>query len=777
MPRRQVPLMTGHTDPFFKRSVKRAIPFLRQGNWETSAYRDDLGLSGGSSPKAGSSDAPPSSRDLASRKQPDFASDVPQKKPARSLRIGIDIGGTFTDFVIFDPDAGELQTFKVLSTPDNPARAVLNGLSKTNIPQLEEHNWTIVHGSTVATNALLERKGARAALVSTLGFRDVLQIGRQNRPSLYDLFEDPPQTLVPAELRFEVDERVDCEGQVLKALPADDLPQLVADLQASRAESVAVSLLFSFLYPEHEKIIGQALSEAGFSVSLSSEILPEYREYERTSTSAVNAYVSPVMERYLGLLERELGGDNEAGAHLRVMQSNGGHISLKEAQKNGVRCILSGPAGGVVGAIHVGRLAFSSPGTGQTDQVSEQLKLITFDMGGTSTDVSLVDGQAQVTTESVVSGCPIRIPVLDIHTIGAGGGSLATVDLGGALRVGPQSASADPGPACYGKGDQPTVTDANLVLGRLAADHFLGGQMPLYPERAWGVMTRLGSQLGLSAIEAALGVIEVVNAHMERALRVISIERGYDPRDFCLLSFGGAGGLHAADLARGLNIPRVLVPPTASTLSAFGMLAAKVVKDYTQTVMLPDDTPLQEIAAGLAPLAQRGLQEVRQEGVEAEAIVVEKFVDMRYAGQSYELTVPWLLDGANLKGDFQRLHQHTYGYAHQGATLEIVNLRARVTGRSLAPALPSAASAGGDPSAAYLGHRAVVLQAGAAKQSNEPLSLPFYRSELLRPGNLILGPAIVVRSDTTVLIGPGERARVDGYFNLIISMVSSEAGL
>jgi 5-oxoprolinase (ATP-hydrolysing) len=695
------------------------------------------------------------------------SSDSSLKKPG-VLRIGVDIGGTFTDFVIFDPATGELRTFKLLSTPQNPARAVLSGLSAESLMQASERNLNVVHGSTVATNALLERKGTRMALISTRGFRDVLQIGRQNRPSLYDLFADPPPALVPAALRYEVDERVDCQGQVLKELDLSQLPHLVADLQAAGVESVAVSLLFSFLHPEHEGSIGEALRETGFSVSLSSEILPEYREYERTSTTAVNAYVSPVLERYLGELEQELAGQDGQGTSLRVMQSNGGHISFSEARRNGVRCILSGPAGGVVGAIHIGRLALSAGDTDLPEPGSGKVKLITFDMGGTSTDVALVDGQAQTTTDSTVSGCPIRIPVLDIHTIGAGGGSLATVDLGGALRVGPQSAGADPGPACYGKGRLPTVTDANLVLGRLAPDLFLGGQMSLHPDRAFAALISLGEQLGLDPISAALGVIEVVNAHMERALRVISVERGFDPREFCLLSFGGAGGLHAADLARRLDIPQVLVPPLASTLSAFGMLAAEVVKDYSQTVMLPGNTPLEEIEAGLAPLASKGLQELSGEGLAQADILAEKFVDMRYGGQSYELTVPWLEDGENIQPDFERLHQHTYGYTHKGAPTEIVNLRARATGKSHAPDLPKAALEGPHPAKALIGWRPVVLASGNPQGSSQPTNLPFYRYEELRPGNTIQGPAIVVRADTTILVGEGDMAKVDAYFNLII---------
>ena len=713
-----------------------------------------------------------------------------RKKPGVWLRVGIDIGGTFTDFVISNPGTGELHSFKLLSTPDNPAQAVLTGLSQAGILDGESTELDIIHGSTVATNALLERKGARTALISTHGFRDVLQIGRQNRPALYDLFVQPYPALVPDELRFEVSERVDCQGQVLQALQEDEIRQVVAQVLGSGAESVAVSLLFCFLHPEHEATLGEALRAAGLPVSLSSEILPEYREYERSSTTAVNAYVSPILQRYLSHLVQELETDARQSRRLRVMQSNGGNISLREAQANGVRCILSGPAGGVVGAVHLARLALESRGAAGIDPAGAGLKLITFDMGGTSTDVSLVDGQPQVTTESVVSGCPIRIPVLDIHTIGAGGGSLAMVDLGGALRVGPESAGADPGPACYGTGELPTVTDANLVLGRLAPEYFLGGEMPLYPQRAETALRQLGKQIGLDPMEAALGVIEVVNAHMERALRVISVERGHDPREFCLLSFGGAGGLHAVDLARRLDIPLVLVPPIASTLSAYGMLAADVVKDYTQTVMLPGDTPLEQITAGLESLAERGQRELLAEGIASSNLLLESFVDMRYLGQSYELTVPWGLAGENIRADFEQLHRHTYGYAQAGAPLEIVNLRLRASGKSQPPALHPAALQQADPSAALIGYRPVyglqtdrvdghldgersaqgIPENSQPSQEMQPVQVPFYRYESLQPGNMLHGPAIVVRADTTILIGAGDQARVDAYSNLIINV-------
>jgi N-methylhydantoinase A len=660
-----------------------------------------------------------------------------------SLRIGIDIGGTFTDFVIHSPADGSLETFKLLSTPADPAEAVLQGLEKI-LTQHGTKHATVIHGSTVATNALLERKGARTAFIATRGFKDILQIGRQNRPALYDLFADPPAPLVPPELRFELDERVDKDGNVLHALNEAQVDELVGQLHDANVESVAVCLLFSFLKPEHEQLIADKLRAAGFPVSISSEIIPEYREYERASTTAVNAYVSPVLEKYLSHLEHDL----DPQTRLRVMQSNGGNISPREARANGVRCILSGPAGGVVGCEYVGRLA--SPLQG----------IIGFDMGGTSTDVSLIEGAPQVTTESIIGGCPIRIPVLDIHTIGAGGGSIAHVDPGGALRVGPESAGADPGPACYGKGRLPTVTDANVVLGRISPEYFLGGQMPLDKRRAAEALARLGDELNLTASQAALGAVQVANAHMERALRVISVERGHDPRDFTLLSFGGAGGLHAADLARGLGIPRVLVPPLASTLSAFGMLAADVVKDYTRTVMLPGDTSHFALEELFAPWVDRGRREVEAEGVAVDHIRVERFIDMRYLGQSYELTIPF---SENIVIGFHELHKTTYGYARNEGLLELVNLRVRAVGRTDPPELRAQPLEGESAEAALLDTRLVQFEDGER-------STPFYRAEALRPGNVITGPAVVVRADTTVLLGPPDYARVDGYGNLLIEV-------
>jgi len=663
------------------------------------------------------------------------------------LRIGIDIGGTFTDFVIFDPSTKQINTLKILSTPENPAQAVMDGLH-----QIRNSSFAaIVHGSTVATNALLERKGARAALVATQGFKDILLIGRQNRPSLYDWTATPPEPLIPSELSFEINERVDHHGQVLIPLDEHQVSSIVAALQGLNVQSIAISFLFSFLHPQHEQLVAEKLRAAGFLVSTSAEIIPEYREYERTSTTAVNAYVSPTLNKYLDLLKEEL-----PHTQIQVMQSNGGMISLKEARANGVRCILSGPAGGVIGAQNLARISNFKSNLPGADILRS--KLITFDMGGTSTDVSLIYGASRLTNEAIVGGCPISIPILDIHTIGAGGGSIAYVDQGGALRVGPQSAGANPGPACYGRGEFPTVTDANLVLGRLIPESFLNGQMRLEPDRSWHSLQRLGADIGLDAVQTALGIISVVNAHMERALRLISVERGYDPREFTLFSFGGAGGLHAADLARNLNIPTVLISPYASVLSAFGMLVSNVVRDYVQTVMLSGATPVDQINKYLNPLASKGLTDILSEGVVEVDIVIQKMVDARYVGQSYELTVPFT---ENWVKDFHAFHSVTYGYQRPEMEVELVNVRVRAVGKISPPQPIPLPKTSTDPKAAQIASRQIIYP-------NEPNMVPFYQHDLLQPGNQISGPAITIRPDTTIMIGDQDTLDVDEYQNLIV---------
>jgi N-methylhydantoinase A len=663
------------------------------------------------------------------------------------MRIGVDVGGTFTDFVLFDEQHGALQTFKLLSTPRDPAEAVLEGLEGIEPGAQVE----VVHGSTVATNAVLERQGARTAFVTTDGFRDLLQIGRQTRRELYDLFAERPEPLVPRELCFEVKERVDAGGRVLEPLDAGALPALARELEGAGVESVALCLLFSFLHPEHERELAEGLRQRGLNVSASHEVLPEFREYERASTTAMNAYVGPILDRYLGRLERALWDSG-----FFIMQSNGGVVRADWARARAVNAILSGPAGGAVGARHVARAAGFQ-------------RVISFDMGGTSTDVSLCDGEVSLTVEAEIDGLPVRVPVIDIHTVGSGGGSIARVDPGGALRVGPGSAGADPGPACYGRGGaEPTVTDANLVLGRLAAEHFLGGRMALKPDLAQGALAGLGSSLGLDSEgglsatqKAALGVVQVVNAHMERALRVISVARGHDPRDFTLVSFGGAGGLHAADLARGLGIPRLLVPPTASTLSAFGMLAADVVHDEVQTVMLPGDTDLEALLGASRSLEVKAREALAAQGFEGEQVQLQRELDLRYRGQAYELRVPL---GEGSVAAFHRLHEQVYGHSAPGAPVEIVNLRLRAVAGVPRPGLGRRKRGGRDPSAASLGRRPVVLADGHVAP------VPFYRGERLQAGNEIPGPAVVVFKDTTLVLGLQDRGSVDGLGNVVVEV-------
>ena len=663
------------------------------------------------------------------------------------LYIGIDIGGTFTDFVVFDEAAGHVSTFKILSTPSSPAQAVLEGLKR--IPR--ESLRTIIHGSTVATNALLERKGARTAFVTTKGFRDVLRLGRQNRRALYDWFSGGVEPLVSPDRCFEIPERIDYRGQVLLPLDTNEIPALAQLLRDWQVQSVAISFLFSFTNPAHEQEVARCFRREGLFVTASHELLPEFREYERASTTVVNAYVSPVLDRYLGELETALGAST-----FHIMQSNGGRIQAREARQQGVRSILSGPAGGVVGAAHVARLAGFD-------------RLVTFDMGGTSTDVSLVDGAIETTAEAEVGGFPIRVPVIDIHTVGAGGGSLARIDEGGALRVGPESAGADPGPVCYGRGGQvPTVTDANVMLGRLPATGLLGGKLPLDTEASSKAISMLAEHLGLqlqadcSEIEgAALGIVQIVNAQMERAIRVISVERGHDPREYVLVSFGGAGGIHACELARGMRIGRVFIPSMASTLSAYGMLTAHVRVDAVQTIMRSDEPSYEELQGTFAPMIEKIGFDLKAQGVQQDDVEIFRELDVRYVGQSYELTVPF---SASYRASFEAQHQQRYGYRQEDAPIEIVNMRVCGIGRITPPSprrLPFDVSA--DASHAVTGTHRLILPDG-------PVLAPHFSRERLRPGNEIDGPAVIIQDDTTIVLSVNDHARVDEYANLQIEI-------
>jgi N-methylhydantoinase A len=662
------------------------------------------------------------------------------------ILAGVDTGGTFTDIVLLQD--GKMTVHKVLSTPDDPSRSILQGLQEQDaLDSLD----VIVHGSTVATNAVLERKGVVTGLVTTAGFRDVLEIGRQTRPKLYDLKAQKVPPLVPRARRLEVVERLNERGEVLTALDEDSLRVALETLQQEGVESVAISLLFSFANPEHEQRVAEYIRSADMYVSASSEVLPEFREYERTSTVVLNAYVGPLMNRYLAQLERAL---PEASV-LRIMQSNGGSISSTMARQEAARTLLSGPAAGVVGAAHVA-------------QASGYNRIITLDIGGTSTDVALVDEMVVETTEGKIGGYPTKLPMIDIHTIGAGGGSIAWFDPGGAMRVGPASMGAEPGPAAYGRGGQEaTVTDAHVVLGRLLPEAFLGGTMQLERERARDAIARLAQRLETDEEAAALGIIRVVNANMEAAIRVISVERGGDPRDFTLVAFGGAGPLHACELAAALRIPRVLIPASPGVLSALGMLLADTLKDYVRTIMVPAEEAQELVNSTLRELEEMGRHDLAREGIPSERIVIESFLDLRYRGQSYELTIPFEGNMLDASTSFHRTHEQRFSYSDPNERVQIVNVRLKARGLNPFAALERQ-EVEENISAVPVTMRNVVFAGGDGPTREETA---VYERASLRPGMSFSGPAIVTQYDTTTVVPPEWNARIDAVGNLLIERV------
>ena len=656
-----------------------------------------------------------------------------------SMIIGVDTGGTFTDFVYKEGD--QWGVYKVLSTPSNPAQAVLEGLGSLS----EGKKKQIIHGSTVATNAILERDGARTALITNKGFEDIIEIGRQNRTRLYDLAYRKEPHIIPSKLRFGFPGRILQTGEELRPLDMINVKDIDLHLKELGIESVAVCFLFSYVNPTHERKVKEFLEPSGFQISLSHEILAEFREFERTSTTVINAYVSPKMQRYIGHLTDNL----DPGDTLGIMQSNGGSISVETAMKESVRTILSGPAGGAVGAYEIAKMA------GYT-------KLITFDMGGTSTDVSLIDKDLSLTLESSISGYPVKVPMIDIHTVGAGGGSIARLDDAGALKVGPESAGADPGPICYGKGDGITVTDANLYLGRLIPEHFLGGRMTLEQKRLAFYFEKMIENTELSAQELSEGILDVTNTAMERAIRVISVERGYDPREFTLFSFGGAGGMHAAFLARLLSIPKVLFPQNPGILSAIGMLMADVVKDYSLTVMQNQETVTFSSLSGMfQKIEDKGDKDLQAEGISKEKILLERYLDMRYEGQSYEIIVPFDEDYVER---FHKLHEKTYGYRNEDKAIEIVNIRLRARGMPEKPKFKKATKMEKKLSAeAFLGEQEVVFD-------HRRMRTKIIARDKLKNGNRIDGPAVVVEYSSTLVIPPFASAHVDEYDNIVMEI-------
>jgi N-methylhydantoinase A len=601
-----------------------------------------------------------------------------------------------------------------------------------------------VHGTTVGTNALLQRRGARIALITTKGFEDVLVIGRQARPELYNLNAIKPAPLVDDDLRLGVRERVVASGEVIEPLDEDDVRRLVKKLKQSRVEALAISLLFSFLHPEHEERIASSLAELDVPLSISSRILPEYREYERTSTIVINAYLQPLMGRYLKRLPLP---------NLRVMQSSGGSISADVAAVEPVRTILSGPSGGVVGALRAARSAGIQ-------------NVITFDMGGTSTDVALCDsGSIRTTNEAIVAGLPVAVSVMDIHTVGAGGGSIARVDEGGSLRVGPESAGADPGPACYGKSLLTTVTDAHVVLGHFGGLGLLGGEFQLDEKRAHEALTNLANDLSkvtgkrCSAITAAEGVLSVANTNMERALRHISVERGHDPRQFALLPFGGAGGLHAVDLARALRIPTIIAPTAPGALSAVGVLVADVIKDQSRTVMFTYRAKeMGKLGKVFSEMEREATALLRSEGFAKTRQRHERSFAMRYRGQSFELEVRQT--AGDLAAEFHRVHRERYGYAQEQSEIEIVSARLRSFG--VVEKLPLTEIKSGKTKP----HGEVSMYLGGRK-----VRAVLYRRDDLCAGAKLRTPCIVTEYSATTLIPNESKAHVDDYGNLLIEVV------
>lgn len=678
------------------------------------------------------------------------------------FRLGVDTGGTFTDIGLINEETGAIEVMKVPSTPDNPSRAVVNGVIDiiTKHKILPQEIDFFIHGTTVATNALLELKGAKTALITTEGFRDVLHIGRQTRPSLYDFFAHRAKPIIPRHLRYEVYERILYTGEVLRELDEKQVKDIAKDLKRKEVQAVAVCLLHSYAYPKHEQKIKDILLEEipDLFITISSEILPEFREYERMSTVCINAYVMPKVNKYVADLMKQL-HKLEVKSGLYIMQSNGGVITAEQARESSARTVLSGPAGGALAGTFV---------CAQTNKDN----LITVDMGGTSLDICLIaDRKPKYTTESQIGGYPIKLPMIDIHTIGAGGGSIAWIDSGGALRVGPESAGAVPGPVCYCRGgEEPTVTDANVVLGRLNPEYLLDGDFQLDVQKAYeAIENKIAQPLGLSVIEAAAGIIKVVNANMVRGIRVVSVEKGYDPREFSLVAFGGAGPIHGVEMAEELGMPEVIVPKNPGINSALGMLIADVRHDYVQTyVKNIDELTVEMLTEIFTELEQQGKEQLAQEGFKLSDMIFLRSADMRYHGQAYEIPIP--ITGGPLtiqeiqkaKESFNMEHEKAYGYQRKKEIVEIVNLRLVAIGKLPQMKLIKETKI-----------KQSVLEAADYRNvyyQDRFLRTPIYNRKMLNSGTVLNGPAIIEQLDSTTVIFPDQQATVDDFGNILIKL-------
>ncbi|MBW8012395.1 MAG: hydantoinase/oxoprolinase family protein [Chloroflexi bacterium] len=681
------------------------------------------------------------------------------------MRLGIDVGGTFTDLVLIDDKTGNIHFTKTLTTPKDLAQGVMNGIEKilkisnSSSDDLEY----IAHGTTIGTNALIERKGAKVGLITTAGFRDILEIARIERPDagLYDIFVDLPEPLVPRYLRLEAEERIGADGEIVKPLDDNSVINTVEKFKKEGVEAIAVCLLFSFRNSTHENRVREICQEVfpQADVTISSEIAPEFREFERTSTTVINAYLLPVTRQYIKSLQDRL-GEKFGEMDLRIMQASGGAMTAEVAKSHAVHMVNSGPAGGALATGLFGRLAGED-------------SIISMDMGGTSFDVGLiVNGQPRIKSEGEFEGYPVKIPMIDVEGFGAGGGSIAWVDAGGALNVGPQSAGADPGPACYGNGGElPTVTDANLVLGRLNPDYFLGSEMKLSRNLAEdAIRSFVAEPLNLSVEDAAAGIIRVVNANMVRGISANSTQSGYDVREFSLLAFGGAGPLHAVELAEETGISRVIIPPYCAVFSAFGGVVSDIRHDYVQTIAYSqsDATP-EKLQAHFDELAAQADQLFKNENVSPGSVHLERLIDLRYEGQSYELTIPIKNIGKleqkdidKIIADFHSLHKRIYAYGDPSELVEFISLR--LVGIGQVPKIELLKEDSKETSAPLQKAERRVYFPGSGFVETK-----IFEREDLSPGMSFNGPSLVEETTSTSVIPPEWTAKVDVYTNLVVS--------
>lgn len=687
----------------------------------------------------------------------------------RTFRVGIDIGGTFTDAVVIS-DQGEMQIFKSPSTPEDSSIGMLNCLEKAAdffgqpVGDFLKRITLLVHGTTVATNTMLQYNGAKTALITTKGFRDSLEMRRAHKENIWDLSLAPPPMIIPRSLRIGVTERIDHSGAVITPLDEDEVQQVIAQLKAVQIQAIAVSTLFSFINPTHEIRIREIIQEVypECYVSISSEILPQIREYERTSTTAVNAYVGPVLGRYLNKLQNRL-EKNGFTKEVLITQSNGGIMSASYGAQHGVATLLSGPSAGAVGGMFFAQL-LNTP------------NLIVMDMGGTSYDVSLIkDGAYAMTMEGEIARYRIALPMIDIHTIGAGGGSIASLDQGNLLKVGPQSAGAVPGPACYGKGGtQPTTTDANVALGFINPAFYLGGDFSIDQQASLDVIRKeIAKPLGLTTEEAAYGIYQLVNINMGDATKVVSVEKGHDPREFALVAAGGAGALHGSKIAENVGIPKVIVPKTASVFCALGMLESDLKHDYVRTMWMPlDQIDFDVLNTTFKEMEEDARTTLLEEGIPAESILIERGMDLRYIGQHHEVSV--VLPGGELHANrmdeiqslFHAAHERLYLYSEPGSPLESINVRVTGAGKIEKTPLMEWPSGSIDPSAAIKEHR----QAYFGKANGGWVDTPIYDGEKLLAGNHIDGPAIIEEVTTTIVICPNDYAKIDKFGNVVIEV-------